>query len=282
MRLKSVFVDASGATDRTFNLYNSSGTLLQSRTINVPDGQSRVTLNFDIQSPGNYELGVVAGSVLYRNTTGAGYPYTIGGLVSITLSNSTTNPANYYYYCYDWEVQELPCSSSPATVSVLVGSAVSDFTYAALGLDVAFTNTAIGNVIVYSWAFGDGNTSNAANPNYTYAAEGTYTVSLHIETSDGCSADYSETITVTSIGIDEANDESVMINSKNNLLTIKFDHPAKDATIKVVDALGQILINETFNKGTTFNRTLNIASSYVIVSVHEGEKVLTKKVLITQ
>ena len=73
-----------------------------------------------------------------------------------------------------------------------------------------------------------------------------------------------------------------MINSKNNLLTIKFDHPAKDATIKVVDALGQILINETFNKGTTFNRTLNIASSYVIVSVHEGEKVLTKKVLITQ
>lgn len=282
MRLKSVFVDASGTTDRTFNLYNSSGTLLQSRTINVPDGQSRVTLNFDIQSPGNYELGVVAGSVLYRNTTGASYPYTIGGLVSITLSNSTTNPANYYYYCYDWEVQELPCSSSPATVSVLVGSAVSDFTYAALGLDVAFTNAAIGNVIVYSWAFGDGNTSNAANPNYTYAAEGTYTVSLHIETSDGCSADYSETITVTSIGIDEANDESVMINSKNNLLTIKFDHPAKDATIKVVDALGQILINETFNKGTTFNRTLNIASSYVIVSVHEGEKVLTKKVLITQ
>ena len=88
-------------------MYNSSGTLLQSRTINVPDGQSRVTLNFDIQSPGNYELGVVAGSVLYRNTTGASYPYTIGGLVSITLSNSTTNPANYYYYCYDWEVQEL-------------------------------------------------------------------------------------------------------------------------------------------------------------------------------
>lgn len=28
MRLKSVFVDASGTTDRTFNLYNSSGTLL--------------------------------------------------------------------------------------------------------------------------------------------------------------------------------------------------------------------------------------------------------------
>ena len=104
----------------------------------------------------------------------------------------------------------------------------------------------------------------------------------YIGTSDGCSADYSETITVTSIGINETNDESVVINSKNNLLTIKFDHPAKDATIKVVDALGQILINETFNKGTTFNRTLNIASSYVIVSVHEGEKVLTKKVLITQ
>jgi PKD repeat protein len=239
-------------------------------------------LNFDIQSPGNYQLGVVAGSVLYRNITGASYPYTIGGLVSITTSNSTSGASNYYYYCYDWEVQELPCSSAPATVNVLVGSAISDFNYSALGLDVAFTNAAVGNVIVYSWAFGDGNTSNAANPNYTYAADGTYTVSLHIETADGCSADYSEMITVTSIGVGEINDESVVISSKSNLVTVKFDHAAKDANIKVVDALGQILINETFNKGTTFSRAVNVASSYVIVSVQEGDKLITKKVLIAQ
>lgn len=283
MRLKSVLVDANGATDRTFNLYNSTGTLLQSRTITVPNGQSRVDLNFDIQSPGSYQLGVSAGSLLYRNISGASYPYTIAGLVSITGSNSTSNPSSYYYYCYDWEVQVLPCTSAPATVNVLVGSVVSNFVYTAVGLDVSFTNSATGNIVVYSWAFGDGNTSSAANPNHTYATDGTYVVSLHIETSDGCSADFSDTLTVTSIGVNELTDESVLITAKNNILTIRFDHPAKNSTIKVVDALGQILINEQFNNGTVFNRTMtSIATSYVIVSVQEGDKKTMKKVLINR
>ena len=283
MRLVSVLVDATGTTDRTFNLYSSSGTLLQTKTLTIPNGQSRAQLNFDIAAIGDYQLGVVAGSNLYRNNAGANYPYTLGGLVSITTSNSTTNPATYYYYCYDWEVQSLPCTSSPATVNITVGNAVSNFTYSATGLDVAFTNAAIGSVVVYSWAFGDGNTSSSANPNHTYAADGTYTVSLHIETSDGCSADYSESITVTSIGIAEIKNESIVISSKNNTLTIRFDHIAKDATIKVVDVLGQILINESFNKGNIFNRTLtSIASSYVIVSVQEGENSVMKKVFISQ
>lgn len=283
MRLVSVFVDANGATDRTFNLYSSTGTLLQTRTITVPDGQSRVTLNFDIQTPGNYQLGVSAGSLLYRNLSGASYPYTIAGLVTITTSNSTSNPATYYYYCYDWQVQVLPCTSAPATVNILVGSVVSNFTYAATGLDVAFTNTATGNIVVYSWAFGDGNTSSSANPNHTYTTDGTYVVSLHIETSDGCSADYSDTITVVDIGVNELKDESILISSKDNTITIRFDHLAKDVSIKIVDALGQILVNELNTKGTTYTRTLNsVATSFVFVSVQDGDKNVTKKVFINK
>ena len=180
-------------------------------------------------------------------------------------------------------MQVLPCTSAPATVSILVGSVVSNFTYAATGLDVAFTNTATGNIVVYSWAFGDGNTSSSANPNHTYTTAGTYVVSLHIEKSDDCSADYSDTITVVDIGVDELKDESILITSKNNTITIRFDHSAKDASVKIVDALGQILMTEQKVNGTTFTRTLNsVATSYVIVSVQEGNKKSTKKVLITK
>jgi len=37
----------------------------------------------------------------------------------------------------------------------------------------------------YLWDFGDGNTSTEANPNYTYATGGLYTVTLTTTSSDG-------------------------------------------------------------------------------------------------
>jgi gliding motility-associated-like protein len=46
-------------------------------------------------------------------------------------------------------------------------------------------------VTSYLWDFGDGNTSTAANPSHTYPVQGTYTVSLTITTSTGCTESYS-------------------------------------------------------------------------------------------
>jgi len=44
------------------------------------------------------------------------------------------------------------------------------------------------NVISYAWDFGDGSTSNEANPVHTYAQEGIYTVQLTALTEDSCEA----------------------------------------------------------------------------------------------
>ena len=51
------------------------------------------------------------------------------------------------------------------------------FTAATSGRSVAFANISV-NATAYSWSFGDSNTSTQANPNHTYAADGTYTVVL--------------------------------------------------------------------------------------------------------
>lgn len=120
--LLSVWVDANSAGNRTFELRNSAGTVLQSTTVNVPAGQGRVNLNFNVPIGTNLQLGWANGSSpdLYRNNTGPSYPYSINTLVDITSSSA----GNLYYYClYDWEVQETPCASDRVPVIAGISSA---------------------------------------------------------------------------------------------------------------------------------------------------------------
>ena len=60
------------------------------------------------------QLGISASnSGLYRNNSGADYPYNIGGVVNITSSSAGNN---YYYFYYDIEV-ETSCIIIPSEVN---------------------------------------------------------------------------------------------------------------------------------------------------------------------
>jgi len=87
------------------------------------------------------------------------------------------------------------------TVTVVVGNQapIADFTYAQVNLTVTFTDASTddGTVSTWSWAFGDGNTSTVQNPEFTYAEDGDYIVTLTVtDEYDSASAADSETITV--------------------------------------------------------------------------------------
>jgi subtilisin len=77
---------------------------------------------------------------------------------------------------------------------------VASFTYSCTDLACSFTSTSTdvdGLISTYAWDFGDEGTSTAANPSHTYAAGGSYKVTLTVTDDDNATGSTSRTITVT-------------------------------------------------------------------------------------
>jgi len=126
IKLKSVQVRANSAGDRTILLRNSAGFVLQSKTINIPAGISRIELDFDIPAAYGLQLVGPASPGLYRSNSGLNYPYTITNILSIIGSSAGgVNSTNYYYYFYDWELKGDDCLSPRIPVNVFVDECLS-------------------------------------------------------------------------------------------------------------------------------------------------------------
>ena len=120
VKLVSVQVNAQSSGNRTILLKNSSGSILASRTVNIPSGVSRINLDIDLPIANGLQLVGPASPGLYRNDSGTNYPYTIPGIISIINSSASTDPTGYYYFFYDWEVKEADCVSARIPVNVHV------------------------------------------------------------------------------------------------------------------------------------------------------------------
>lgn len=188
--LKTVWVMASSSGNRTIILKNSGGTILQTVTVNIPNGGSVVTLNMPIPMGTGLQLGLGTGSTvnLYRNNAGAVYPYT-NGPISITGNTAAGSP-NYYYFFYDWVVKGEDCISvrTPVTVNIGSGSTPANITPAS-GLTACSPNTVqlnanTGSGLSYQWYNGASTISGATNATYYAAASGSY--SVMVSSTSGC------------------------------------------------------------------------------------------------
>jgi hypothetical protein len=132
--LKSVKVDTDTPGNRTIEVRDANGTVLQSATFTLVVGEQILNLNFELTPGVDYSLGTngatnqaslgFASPRLKRNYAGNGgtpyaYPFNAGELLSITSSSAGDL---YFFYFYNWEVESelVECNSDLVPLNVTV------------------------------------------------------------------------------------------------------------------------------------------------------------------
>ena len=298
--LKSFTIYTEERGGRIFQMKTTDGTPLGSRVVTISEpGVHRVEVNYNVPQGNNIILEQLAGKPLIYTSEGANYPYQIENLVTIKGSNAPNDTlGNYYYYCYDWEVEYTDfCGRSPIRVEVVDEDNLPEAHFNASsslldlqdGGEVNFTNTS-SNASTWFWEFGDGTTSTAENPNHIYQNAGIYTVSLTALHPSGCPAFASMTIEVTDSNITATESPflpehlvQVFPNPTTAQLVLQLmDNRQKMEQIEVFNAIGMKVKYFGFQEkqGEKFNLNLEDLNSglYYLVIQLEGKQ-LVKKVL---
>jgi PKD repeat protein len=123
------------------------------------------------------------------------------------------------------------------TANVFTGTGnippTADFTFTTTDLTADFTDASTdsdGTVVGWDWDFGDGNTSTAQNPSHTYAAGGTYNVTLTVTDNDAGTDSVSKPVTVTAPNVPPTAD----FTFTTNCLTADFTDASTDSDGTVV------------------------------------------------
>lgn len=130
--LDSVKVFAGNTGTRTVQLIDANNTVIEQAIINIPAGESYITLDFFVPEGTGYGLRTADGNPqLWRDAPDANlsYPYDVNGLATITSSSiEGANAQAYYYFFYDWHVSTpmTLCYGERTEVTVFVPDGCTD------------------------------------------------------------------------------------------------------------------------------------------------------------
>ena len=139
--------------------------------------------------------------------------YLVGGNYNVTLI--VENVAG----CIDTIIQNIYISTVPLTNF--------NADTVCIGFPTVFNNTTVLSLpaLSYFWDFGDGNTSNLANPTYQYLATGTYTVSLTVQNINGCDSTYVYPVVVDSLPTASFIFDTVCLNNPTSFTSTSLGNP---------------------------------------------------------
>ena len=241
-------------------------------------------------------------SILLSNSSSDATTYTWTINNGATLSSNTA--ASPYAYIsatgtYDIELTAIgPGGSDVSTQSVFVtvdqapvATATPSLFTVEINNIVTFTNQST-NANGYLWNFGDGNTSNDANPWNTYTTVGTYTVEL-IAINGNCPNDTTtitiEVVNTSSIAeIDGLSKVSILPNPNNGQFElVLWADKTMDLDVAIFDINGKRIgniFNQTINKGkiniTVDESKINLSSGVYFVNIQSENGVFNQRVII--
>ena len=272
--IRSAYVNSGSTGPRTITLWSGasgSGEVIDQVTVDIDfTGWDRIDLNFELNEPGEYSFGL-AQADLYRNNSGADYPYTEEGLISITGSSAGQQ---FYYYFYDLEIEVPSCLSDPVEVTATpVAPPVLDYEVSELTVDFSGDSEIASD---WFWDFGDGETSSEQNPEHTYDEAGTYTVSLTID--EGCTV--TEEIQVGTSSTSEVISSHVLEvypNPASGVINLELVEPQKgQLQLLVINPLGKAVLQDNISGSGT--STIDVSSlaggMYMIRVASENREVI--------
>jgi len=252
--LRKAKVLAQGAGDRTLELRDSSGNIIETKVISIPDGENVINLDLRIEAGNDLQIGFADGANLFRNNANLNYPYIYNAFNTdiVTIKGSTAStPTGFYYYLYNWEINAVGnCETEERTkISVAVEELAAPTVQANQNTGVM---TVGGNYDTYQW-FLNGQPINGATSNtYTATENGTYSVQV----SNGSCESNSEDIVFGTLSTDsfEFAGLSIYPNPVKEVLNIKGLNTLDDVKqLKVVNMLGQTV--KTINLTTVLETT---------------------------
>jgi PKD repeat protein len=225
------------------------------------------------------------------DTGGAVAPFTFAwspasGLSDATVANPTatvTSSTTYTVTVTDANGYEFTTST---TVDVdNTPTPVANFNFDVVGSEVTFTDLSSNGTNV-TWQFGDGSTSTAANPTFTYGATGNYDVTLIV--SNNCGSDtIVKPLTITGIANILGKELSINVfpNPTKGIFTVSLSGIAAQATqVMVFDMQGRLVKDATLQStGGTMSAEIDLASNgngVYFVKLVSGSQTSTHKLIV--
>ncbi len=108
-----VYLASTTAGNLVVQLQNSTGTVINSKTIAVPAGnattpvQYTVPLDFIIPAGTGYRLLAISGTAMVRESALGGFPYSLSSFGNITNGYAFGGASTTYYYFYNWSLSDV-------------------------------------------------------------------------------------------------------------------------------------------------------------------------------
>lgn len=186
------------------------------------------------------------------------------------FSSPAITPGTYY------AVYTTPtvCGAADSIAITVIDYPVPSFTFSSSMATVNFTNTTSGTGLIYSWDFGDGNTSTATSPSYTFTANGTYNVCLTAY-NGVCEGVTCQSVTITGLGINENSSDLLQIFPNPNNGNFTLSGSSTILQITLCDASGKTISSFQPNSTSTQMNLTEIENGFYFIRVktNNGESV---------